>query len=227
MKNKLIIGGGAVLLIWSAWFIFSGKSSIEKIADDLVKNEPTSVVSSNPDNFVDSLTMDYGTIDTDVFIGDEDMPENMNEEMQVVVENKFTAFADKYNTLFEKKDFKALCAMTATCNEKTEDYLLLEKKEKDYVNHSFEYWYPKTIEDKANNENILCYRETIKLKNDSNNNPIIYTYHVAIEEKKANNLEFQKPRCEKVTKEPYGDLTNRSPYDKRCGKNITRILCEK
>lgn len=232
MKNKLIIGGGVVLLAWSAWFIFAGNISIENIADDVAKREPTSSLSANSEDFIDSLTMEYDTVDTGVFIGDEDADtQNVSEKEDVLAE-----FADKYISLVEKKDFKALCVMLSTCNENTEDYKFLEQKEKDYESHVFTYWFPNKNNNNAigENEQILCYEETIKLKNDSNKNPIVYTYHVEIAEKSINTnqeknkiLEFKKPRCEKVVKLPYGDLTNRSPYNTRCGKNITRILCEK
>jgi len=211
--NKWIAGGAVLLSAGGAWFAFSDNMSIEEIADDLVKQDTSAKIMVNPDIFVDSLTMNYETIDTDVFIGD---PEEVGVK---IAENKFLIFAEKMNTAFLKKDFTEVCKMRSNCNIGTDDALLLAKKEKDYETHSFKYWSVK------NEENILCYTETIKLKNDSNKNPIISTYHVEVAKKETGELEFKKPRCEKVIKLPYGDITNRDPYNTRCGENVTRILC--
>ncbi len=221
MKNKFIGGGVILLLIWSVWFMFSGKISIEDIAETVV-SDTSEGENTNPTNFVESLTMDYATIDTDVFIGDTESAEDIE---NIENNNNISRFADAYVEAFQKKDFKAMCEMRADCNVFAEDYRIIEAKEADYKQHSFEYWTSESV------ENMLCYTETIYLKNDSNPNPILYTYHVAVEEKKnkegETRLEFQKPRCEKVVKLPYGDITKRSPYNAVCGANITRILCEK
>ncbi len=218
MKNEIITGGVLVAIVGGGWLLLSRDISIEEIANDLSKNTPISTPLVTTDIFENSLSVDYenlSTIDTDVFIGDS------AEEGDKSGEN--IAFANKYNALFEKKDFIALCEMREDCNAKTEDPLVLKRKEKDYKSHSFKYWQSDI------DNSVVCYEESIRLKNDGNKNPIIYTYHVEVAKNLENSekLAFKKSRCEKVIKLPYGDITNRDPYDKRCGANVTRILCEK
>ncbi|HID91800.1 TPA: hypothetical protein EYG96_00195 [Candidatus Gracilibacteria bacterium] len=215
--KSTIIGGGIIIsIIGGIWFVLSffGENSIENIAKNITKITPAATQNQE---FINSLTMNNGEeIFDDVFIGDDE-----SEEV-VIKKDTYLEFAKKFEIAVEKKDFSAICAMTSQCNVKSTDVQKLAIKEKQYASHRVTYF--RSLKD----DTVLCYTESIRLKNDNNKNSIIYTYHVGVKKgEKDGEFEFQKPRCEKVSKLPYGDITDRSPYDKKCGAGVTRILCEK
>ncbi len=219
-KKKIITGIVLVSIVGVVWVFlrFFYNNSIEVIAED-ISEPPTSTGQELEDSLTMSTEemMNGEEIINDVFIGDSDETE---EESDSSIESKYTAFVTTIEKAVEEKDFKTLCDLSSQCNSKSTDQQKLAQKEKEYASHTVKYFSSKIA------DNVLCYTETIRLKNDTNKHPIIYTYHVAVKEDANGHFELQKPRCEKVVKDPYGDITNRSPYNTRCGANVTRLLCE-
>lgn len=134
------------------------------------------------------------------------------------INSRALLLTEKLGSALNDKKYQTACSIDVKCTNGTNDVKKLEQTELKRDIHILDPWIPENAP-----IGTICIEETIHEKNDNNEHPVHFIWHVEFGTKEnSNELEMKGWYCEKSEKEPHGDTTKNHKF---CGN--TNFYCVK